>query len=95
MAKVNSGGQTSFEDVPMLNSEVIDACERYFEHKESYKEYVSANRDLKDALPQVDVPTRFIVGEKYFIEVTPQSVDGYEVKPRKQQRKRVKDAHEA
>ncbi|HEX9640051.1 MAG TPA: hypothetical protein VGB13_01915 [Candidatus Krumholzibacteria bacterium] len=92
---VKDGGQKSFVDVPLMADEVIDACERYFEHKEAYKEYIGANKDLAKALPVVEEPTRFIVGERYFIEVTPQSVDGYDVKPRKQQRKRVRESHEA
>jgi len=95
MPRAHDGGQASFEDVPLLNGEILDACERYFASKDGYKDYVRANRDLKEALPAVEVPTRFIIGEQYFVEVTPQSVDGYEVEARRQQRKRVKEAHEA
>ncbi len=95
MPKVKRQSQVNFEDVPLMTGEAIDACERYFEHKNGAKQYAQANRDLKELLPAVEQPTRFIVGEQFFIEVTPQSVDGYQVKPRHQQRKRVKEAHEA
>lgn len=95
MAKVSDGGQAGFEDVPFMHDEIIDAIERYLEHKDPAKKYAKANKDIKEILPSVEVPTRFCIGEQYFIEVTPQSVDGYDVKPRRQQRKRVKETHEA
>jgi len=95
MPAVKDGGQAGFTDVPFMNDDLAEAIERYLEHKESASEYAKANKDIKEILPGVEEPTRFVIGERYFIEVTPQSVDGYAVKARRQQRKRIKESHEA
>lgn len=91
MAKVQDGGQAGFEDGPLMNREVADACEAMIEHREAAKEYRKAVDRLKKALPGVDAATRFIVGESYFITVNPYDVDSHSVAGGHRQRIRVMD----
>lgn len=95
MPKVSDGGQKGFEDKPLDRLELVEVIEEYLENAESAKAYRKADSTIKESLPQVDKPTRFWIGEQYCIDVTPQSVNGYEVEPRSQQRKRVRPASEA
>lgn len=94
MPKVSEEAQAGFEDKPLNDPDLGEACERYLEHKEAASEYARANRDIKERLPAVEVPTRFLVNESYVVEVTPQSRDGYDVNPTTVQRKSVKAAGE-
>jgi len=93
MPKVTDGGQKGFEDKPLDRLDLVEEIETYLENKEAAKAFRKADSVIKEALPTVDEPTRFWIGEQYSIEVTPQSVDGYEVQPRRQQRKRIREGH--
>jgi hypothetical protein len=92
MARVKDGGQSKFEDKPLMDSELADACEAQLENKAGAVAYRKANQAIKARLPGCTEPTRFCIGERYFIEVTPYSVDGHEVSGGERQRVRVLDA---
>ena len=92
---VKTERQASMDDVPITNNrELFDACVDYAQNRDGYREYQRANDIIKEQLPAVSKETTFVIKhrgrpEEFAITVTPQEVDGYEVKARKQQRKRI------
>jgi hypothetical protein len=95
MPRVNDGGQQSFEDKVLMDEELAAACDDLLEKKEAASDYRKANAKIKERLPGVKEPTRFLVNEQYFVEVTPYSVEGHEVGGGERQRMRVKAATSA
>ena len=91
MARLQNGGQASFEDKPLMSQEIAGACEALLENKDAASAYRKANALLKELLPGVDEPTRFIIGESYFITANPYDVEGHDVKGGHRQRLRVSD----
>ena len=95
MAKVKDGGQGRFEDKPLIVAGLEDHIETILETKQAVASNRAANAKVKEALPAVSEPTRFVIGERFFIEVTPYSVDGHEVGGGERRRVRVLEMHEA
>ncbi len=91
MPQVKDGGQASFEDVPLNDPELLSACDDYLEQHEAAKVFRNADQTIKERLPAVKVATRFIIGERIFIEVTPHKRGEYSVKAGTTQRKKVLD----
>ncbi len=91
MPRVKDEGQQAFEDKKLMDAELAEACETVLETKDAASDNRKANAKIKDKLPAVKQPTRFLVDERFFLEVTPYSVDGHEVGGGERQRVRVKD----
>ncbi len=92
MAKVKEGGQQAFEDKNLMDEELAAACEAQLDKKDAASEHRKASATIKARLPGVKDPTRFLVNERFFVEVTPYSVDGHEVSGGERQRVRVRDS---
>lgn len=92
MARVNK--QASFEDVPLMDEVLADEITKYLATKREASAHRAADREIKKRVPKVEKPTRFVVGESYFIEATPFSRDGHAVRAGSGQRLQIKDAAE-
>lgn len=95
MPGVSDDGQRSFHDQPLHDAELYDACVDYIDNQDAARSFARADRTIKAKLPAVDEATRFLIGEHFAIEVTPQKRDGYKVEPNTSQRKRVKQLGES
>ena len=94
MARVTDGGQKSFTDQPLPDAELEEACETILANKDAVAEDRRAKAVRKERVPTISEPTRFIVGERYFIYATPYEADGHEVSGGARQRNRVVHASE-
>ena len=83
-----------FIEVQLTMFPLLDALEDLEFHKEAAKKYARAQRVLKKNIPPVSTPTRFLVGEDWAIEVTPEDRDGFAVKDMVVQRKSIKRLEE-
>lgn len=83
MPSVDDSGQQSFFDEPITQPETLakvrQACDLITENKQAAGKFAKGNRDLKELLPAVDRPTRFLCGEDLAIEVWPGSREEYTV----------------
>lgn len=93
MAKrIKDGGQRSFKDTPLMDAELATACEMIMDTAEATSDNARAKQVLKERLPAITEPTRFIIGERYFIECVPYEADDIEVPGGTRIRKRVLNA---
>ena len=92
MTKISK--QTSFEDVPLdVSLEVLQALEKVLDGAQSVSDYNAANRIVKEAIPAVNDPTRFLVGnegEGYIIIVNPYTAKEHKVRGGERRRLTVK-----
>ena len=92
MATATDGGQAGFADVPLMDQEIMAACEEQLLTDEYAKNNRKAKAVIKDLIPKVSEPTRFMIGERFFVLATPYSVDGHEVSGGDRQRNRIVEA---
>ncbi len=92
MAKVKEGGQQAFEDKNLMDEELVAACQAQLDNKDAASDFRKAGATIKTRVPTVTAPTRFLIDERFFVEVTPYSVDGHEVSGGERQRVRVRDS---
>ena len=82
-SSVDDSGQQGFFDQPINDQEVLrglrDACAISLDNKEAASYYAGAQRKIKELLPSVSEPTRFMLGEDLAIEVRPGSREEYTV----------------
>ena len=90
MAKVEDGGQAGFEDKPLsVPPDVLEAIESYLENKAAATDFSKARTAIKEAVPEVEKPTRFVIAERYIILATPYETDGHEVGGGRHQRLKI------
>ncbi len=89
MAQVTDGGQKSFTDRELDMPELIAAIEDRIASDDQAKLNRAARAVIKEMTPSVEGPTRFLVGERYYIEATVSHVDGHSVDGGRRQTNRV------
>ena len=90
--KIKDGGQRGFKDVPLMDEKLAAACEMILDTAEATSDNARAKLVLKELLPPVTEPTRFMIGERYFIECVPYEADDIEVPGGTRIRKRILNA---
>lgn len=91
MAKqVEDGGQARLDQKPLkVPPDVIEAIEEFLEHKEAAALFAKARAKIKEAVPEVEETTRYVVAERYFLTATPYEADSHEVSGGRRQRLKI------
>jgi hypothetical protein len=83
LPRVDDSGQQGFFDQPIESPETLikvrEACDLVTENADAASSFAKGKRQLKELLPAVEQPTRFLCGEDLAIEVKPGHREEYTV----------------
>jgi|SRR3972149_2539128 len=75
MTAVSKDGQAGLFDKILEHPELLDAVEECLETREVASQHTRAKARIKALTPAVEENTRFLLGDGYFVEARPRTVE--------------------